>query len=79
MGGATGGGHARVVPESDIDRAAYNLVAAILDHHVYHGNSFHVVPAESGNLSTVERQRSRGRSKGSGGRREGQRPVQGGR
>jgi formate--tetrahydrofolate ligase len=48
-GGATGGGCARVVPESDINLhftgdfhaigAAHNLLAAMLDNHIHHGNA----------------------------------------
>ncbi|HTT09317.1 MAG TPA: formate--tetrahydrofolate ligase [Burkholderiaceae bacterium] len=48
-GGAAGGGHAQVVPMEDINlhftgdfhaiAAAHNLLAAMLDNHVYHGNA----------------------------------------
>jgi formate--tetrahydrofolate ligase len=48
-GGATGGGHAQVVPMEDINlhfngdfhavAAAHNLLAAVLDNHVHHGNA----------------------------------------
>jgi formate--tetrahydrofolate ligase len=48
-GGATGGGRARVVPESDINLhftgdfhaigAAHNLLAAMLDNHIHQGNA----------------------------------------
>ncbi len=48
-GGATGGGHAQVVPMEDINlhfngdfhaiAAAHNLLAAALDNHVHHGNA----------------------------------------
>jgi formate--tetrahydrofolate ligase len=48
-GGATGGGQARVVPESDINLhftgdfhaigSAHNLLAAMLDNHIHHGNA----------------------------------------
>ncbi|MBY0304890.1 MAG: formate--tetrahydrofolate ligase [Sphingomonas sp.] len=47
-GGATGGGHAQVVPMEDINlhftgdfhaiTAAHNLLAALLDNHIYWGN-----------------------------------------
>ena len=53
-GGATGGGLARVVPESDINLhftgdfhaigAAHNLLAAMLDNHIHHGNSLDIDP-----------------------------------
>ncbi|RVT98837.1 formate--tetrahydrofolate ligase [Rhodovarius crocodyli] len=48
-GGATGGGHAQVVPMEDINlhftgdfhaiTSAHNLLAAMLDNHIYWGNS----------------------------------------
>jgi formate--tetrahydrofolate ligase len=48
-GGAAGGGHAQVVPMEDINlhftgdfhaiAAAHNLLAALLDNHVHHGNA----------------------------------------
>ncbi len=48
-GGATGGGHAQVVPMEDINlhftgdfhaiTAAHNLLAALLDNHIYWGNA----------------------------------------
>ena len=47
-GGAAGGGHAQVVPMEDINlhftgdfhaiAAAHNLLAALIDNHVHHGN-----------------------------------------
>ena len=47
-GGATGGGYAQIVPMEDINlhftgdfaaiAAAHNLLAAMLDSHIYHGN-----------------------------------------
>lgn len=53
-GGATGGGLARVVPESEINLhftgdfhaigAAHNLLAAMLDNHVHHGNALRIDP-----------------------------------
>jgi formate--tetrahydrofolate ligase len=53
-GGATGGGLARVVPESDINLhftgdfhaigAAHNLLAAMLDNHIHHGNPLGIDP-----------------------------------
>ncbi len=53
-GGATGGGLARIVPESDINLhftgdfhaigAAHNLLAAMLDNHIHHGNSLDIDP-----------------------------------
>jgi len=51
-GGATGGGHAQVVPMEDINlhftgdfhaiTAAHNLLAALLDNHVYWGNALNI-------------------------------------
>jgi len=51
-GGATGGGRACVVPESDINLhftgdfhaigSAHNLLAAMLDNHVHHGNALDI-------------------------------------
>ena len=51
-GGATGGGHAQVVPMEDINlhftgdfhaiAAANNLLAAALDNHVHHGNALDI-------------------------------------
>jgi formate--tetrahydrofolate ligase len=48
-GGATGGGHAQVVPMEDINlhftgdfhavSLAHNLLAALIDNHVHHGNA----------------------------------------
>jgi formate--tetrahydrofolate ligase len=48
-GGAAGGGHAQVVPMEDINlhftgdlhavTAAHNLLAALIDNHLFHGNS----------------------------------------
>ncbi|WP_029148616.1 formate--tetrahydrofolate ligase [Methylophilus sp. 5] len=48
-GGATGGGHAQVVPMENINlhftgdfhaiSAANNLLAALIDNHIYHGNA----------------------------------------
>ena len=48
-GGATGGGHAQVVPMEDINlhftgdfgaiALAHNLLAAMLDNHIHHGNA----------------------------------------
>ena len=53
-GGATGGGAARVVPESDINlhftgdfhaiTSAHNLLAAMLDNHIHHGNALDIDP-----------------------------------
>ena len=47
-GGATGGGYAQIIPMEDINlhftgdfaaiAAAHNLLAAMLDNHIYHGN-----------------------------------------
>ena len=53
-GGAAGGGHAQVVPMEDINLhftgdihaigAANNLLAALLDNHIYHGNALDIDP-----------------------------------
>ncbi len=54
-GGATGGGHAQVVPSEEINLhltgdlhaigAANNLLAALLDNHIYWGNKLGIDPA----------------------------------
>ncbi|MBA3696818.1 MAG: formate--tetrahydrofolate ligase [Methylotenera sp.] len=54
-GGAAGGGHAQVVPMEDINlhftgdfhaiSAANNLLAALIDNHIYHGNALDINPA----------------------------------
>ena len=53
-GGATGGGYAQVVPMEDINLhftgdfhaigAANNLLAAMIDNHIYHGNELNIDP-----------------------------------
>ena len=53
-GGAAGGGHAQVVPMEDINLhftgdfhaigAANNLLAAMIDNHIYQGNSLNIDP-----------------------------------
>ncbi|MGN1095998.1 MAG: formate--tetrahydrofolate ligase [Eubacteriales bacterium] len=53
-GGATGGGYAQVVPMEDINLhftgdfhaigAANNLLAAMIDNHIYQGNALHIDP-----------------------------------
>lgn len=53
-GGATGGGKARIVPESEINLhftgdihaigAAHNLLAALIDNHIHHGNELQLDP-----------------------------------
>ncbi|MDE8332798.1 formate--tetrahydrofolate ligase [Erysipelothrix rhusiopathiae] len=53
-GGATGGGYAQVVPMDDINlhftgdfhaiTSAHNLLAALIDNHIYHGNEMGVDP-----------------------------------
>ena len=55
-GGATGGGYAQVVPMEDINLhftgdfhaigAANNLLAAMLDNHIYQGNSLNIDPTK---------------------------------
>ena len=51
-GGATGGGYAQVVPMEDINlhftgdihaiTAAHNLLASMIDNHIYHGNKLNI-------------------------------------
>jgi len=53
-GGAAGGGYAQVIPMEDINlhftgdihaiTAANNLLAAMLDNHIYHGNELNIDP-----------------------------------
>ncbi|MGI5977164.1 MAG: formate--tetrahydrofolate ligase [Candidatus Limivicinus sp.] len=53
-GGAAGGGYAQVVPMEDINLhftgdihaigAANNLLAAMVDNHIFHGNALHIDP-----------------------------------
>jgi len=53
-GGATGGGRARLVPSDDVNlhftgdfhavTSAHNLLAALLDNHVHHGNRLEIDP-----------------------------------
>jgi formate--tetrahydrofolate ligase len=53
-GGATGGGWAQIIPMEDINLhftgdfhaigAANNLLAAMIDNHIYHGNSLNIDP-----------------------------------
>ncbi|MFS8582527.1 MAG: formate--tetrahydrofolate ligase, partial [Limnochordales bacterium] len=53
-GGATGGGRARIVPEAEINLhftgdihavgAAHNLLAALIDNHIHHGNELGIDP-----------------------------------
>ena len=53
-GGGTGGGRSRVIPSDDINlhfngdmhavAAAHNLLSALIDNHIYHGNSFNIDP-----------------------------------
>ena len=55
-GGATGGGRAQIVPMEEINlhftgdihavAAAHNLLAALLDNHLYHGNTLGFDPKE---------------------------------
>jgi formate--tetrahydrofolate ligase len=54
-GGGTGGGHAQVVPMEDINlhftgdfqviSTAHNLLSAMLDNHLHHGNALGIDPA----------------------------------
>lgn len=53
-GGATGGGYSQVIPMEDINLhftgdfhaigAANNLLAAMIDNHIYHGNALNIDP-----------------------------------
>lgn len=53
-GGGTGGGYSQVLPMEDINlhftgdlsavTAAHNLLSALLDNHIYHGDQFHIDP-----------------------------------
>jgi formate--tetrahydrofolate ligase len=53
-GGATGGGFAQAIPMEDINmqftgdipavEAAHNLLAALIDNHIYHGNVLNIDP-----------------------------------
>ena len=53
-GGATGGGHAQVLPMEDINlhftgdfhaiTTAHNLLAAMIDNHIFHGNALNLDP-----------------------------------
>jgi len=53
-GGATGGGYSQVVPRDDINlhftgdmhavTLAHNLLSALLDNHLFHGDAFHIDP-----------------------------------
>ncbi|HEC76459.1 MAG TPA: formate--tetrahydrofolate ligase [Thermoplasmatales archaeon] len=53
-GGGTGGGKSQVVPSTDINlhftgdmhaiSIAHNLLSALLDNHIFHGDKFHIDP-----------------------------------
>lgn len=53
-GGATGGGYSQIVPMEDINLhftgdfhaigAAHNLLSALIDNHIYHGNGLRIDP-----------------------------------
>ncbi len=53
-GGGTGGGKSQVLPADDINlhftgdmhaiTAAHNLLSALLDNHIFHGDKFHIDP-----------------------------------
>jgi formate--tetrahydrofolate ligase len=53
-GGAAGGGHAQIVPMEDINlhftgdfhaiSAAHNLLSALIDNHIHHGNQLRIDP-----------------------------------
>ena len=63
-GGAAGGGHAQVLPMEDINlhftgdmhaiSAAHNLLAAMLDNHLYQGNSLNIDPRTVGYKRVVD-------------------------
>lgn len=54
-GGATGGGYSQVVPMEDVNLhftgdfhaigSANNLLAALIDNHIYHGNTLNIEPS----------------------------------
>ncbi|MFC2163059.1 formate--tetrahydrofolate ligase [Candidatus Altiarchaeota archaeon] len=54
-GGATGGGYSQVLPMEDINlhftgdipavSAAHNMVSAVIDNHIFHGNKLHINPS----------------------------------
>ena len=63
-GGAAGGGYAQVVPMEDINLhftgdfhaigAANNLLAAMIDNHIYQGNGLNIDPGASpGNAASI--------------------------
>jgi formate--tetrahydrofolate ligase len=62
-GGAAGGGYAQVVPMEDINLhftgdfhaigAANNLLAAMIDNHIYHGNGLALIPEISWRRSWI--------------------------
>ncbi|MFO8133016.1 MAG: formate--tetrahydrofolate ligase [Thermoplasmatota archaeon] len=53
-GGGTGGGYSQVLPMEDVNlhftgdlsaiTGAHNLLSAMLDNHIYHGDAFHIDP-----------------------------------
>lgn len=55
-GGATGGGYSQVIPMEDINlhftgdihaiSAAHNLLSAMIDNHIHHGNKLHINPCQ---------------------------------
>jgi formate--tetrahydrofolate ligase len=57
-GGAAGGGYAQVVPMEDINlhftgdfnaiALAHNLLAAMIDNHIHHGNALGIDPRRIG-------------------------------
>jgi formate--tetrahydrofolate ligase len=63
-GGAAGGGHAQVLPMEDINLhftgdmhaigAAHNLLAAMLDNHLYQGNALNIDPRTIGFKRVVD-------------------------
>jgi len=53
-GGGTGGGRSQVIPADDVNlhfngdmhavAASHNLLSALIDNHIYHGNSYNIDP-----------------------------------
>ena len=68
-GGATGGGYAQVVPMDEINlhftgdfhaiTAAHNLLAAMIDNHIYWGNALDIDPRRDRLASRAGRERPR--------------------
>ncbi len=88
-GGAAGGGWAQVVPMEDINLhftgdfhavgAANNLLAAMLDNHIYHGNSLNIDPRRITWRRCVDMNDRQLRFRGGRSGRPGERNAPGGR